>query len=100
MKEVVFCGVDEVAEIAYLSLRETELTLVAVYDDTVVGHDFFGMEILSLADWARIGDRAVVLTSLKRGDNLRVALILLGVAADKILIAGSTGMHRNREEAA
>src|ERR1035437_6255124 len=30
VREVVFCGVDEVAEVAYLSLKETRLELVSV----------------------------------------------------------------------
>src|SRR6185369_14466278 len=37
VKEVLFCGVDEVAEVAYLSLQETGLKLVGVMDDTRSG---------------------------------------------------------------
>src|SRR5512146_2713199 len=37
---VSFCGVDEVAEIAYLSLRETDIELGAVMDDERAGERF------------------------------------------------------------
>src|ERR1035441_9087340 len=43
IRNVAFCGVDEVTEIAYLSLLETDLTLVAIMDDETAGKDFFGV---------------------------------------------------------
>ena len=43
VRDIAFCGVDEVTEIAYLSLRETDLRLVAVMDDAAWGQDFFGI---------------------------------------------------------
>ena len=51
VRQVIFCGVDEVAEIAYLSLREAGLVLSAVYDDVVVGQEFFGLKISPLDGW-------------------------------------------------
>src|ERR1035437_4890759 len=50
VREVAFCGVDEVAEVAYLSLQETGLKLVAVMDDTRSGDEFFGVPVVSLAE--------------------------------------------------
>jgi DNA-binding MarR family transcriptional regulator len=73
--EVVFCGVDEVAEIAYLSLQETDLRLTVVMDgDGFCGGDLFGMKVVSLADGVSGISGAVVLTSLKRGADLREKL--------------------------
>jgi DNA-binding MarR family transcriptional regulator len=43
-KNIVFYGAGDVAEIAYVSLQRTDLTLVAVVDDRRRGR-FFGMEI-------------------------------------------------------
>jgi DNA-binding MarR family transcriptional regulator len=42
---LVFWGAGELAEIAYVSLQETSIELVAVIDEEMNGKKFFGMEI-------------------------------------------------------
>lgn len=74
VREVVFCGVDEVAEIAYLSLNETSLMLAGVMDEVVTGI-FFGREIVTLQP---VNGIAIVITSVKHADSLRDKLLLLG----------------------
>lgn len=66
-REVAFCGVDEVAEIAYLSLKETELELSLVMDSTAIGSDFFGRTVQALKGDV---DTPVIITSLKRCEGL------------------------------
>ena len=83
VRTVTFCGVDEVAEIAYLSLRETSLELAAILDEKDAGALFFGKPVLSL-DEAAFVSGPVVITSLKRGAALRDALCQLGVAEQRI----------------
>ena len=46
---VAFCGVDDLSEIAYLSLREAQLELAAVLD-AAPGGEFFEHRVLSLAE--------------------------------------------------
>jgi predicted transcriptional regulator len=88
VREVMFCGVDEVAEIAYLSLRETGLELVAVMDDARQGDLFFGKPVVTVAEGV-LGMRApVVISSLKRGEELREILYGMGVAGALIFVAG------------
>lgn len=88
--EVSFCGIDEVAEIAYLSLQEAGLTLAAVMDDGQERRELFGHPIVSLAE--AVGGkgqtgRPIVITSLKRRDHLVGELSRLGVnAADLYLL--------------
>jgi len=72
--EVVFCGVDEVAEIAYLSLMETSIRLSEVIDETG-GGDFFGNKVTQLK---HISSGPVVITSLKRGGQLKALLLRHG----------------------
>jgi len=71
VEAVVFCGVDEVAEIAYLSMQESGLALKAVMDNCRVGEDFLGHPIVNISI-NLMGD-VIVVTSLKRcGDILGV----------------------------
>lgn len=88
VRRVVFCGVDEVAEVAYLSLRETGLELVGVMDDGQAGESFFGVPVVSLADGVSMADAMVVISSLKRRDELKQLLLGLGVAGGRIFVAG------------
>jgi DNA-binding MarR family transcriptional regulator len=73
---VAFCGVDEVAEIAYLSLQEAGLKLDRVVDDQP-SNNFFEYDVGHLNDLA-INAGPVVITSLKRGSVLEKSLFALG----------------------
>ena len=89
VSQVVFCGVDEVAEIAWLSLQEAGLALVGVMDDTDPGRDFMGRPVVGLSPEALSGQQLIVITSLKRADQLRSHLLELGASHSRILFPGS-----------
>ena len=90
VREVAFCGVDEVAEVAYLSLKEAGLELVAVMDDGRQGEVFFGIPVVALAEGVREVRAPVVISSLKRRDELAQLLLGLGVSSGSIFVAGPT----------
>jgi DNA-binding MarR family transcriptional regulator len=90
VREVAFCGVDEVAEVAYLSLQETGLKLVAVMDDEYGGKEFFGKPVVSLEEGVRHENTPLVVTSLKRRDQLALTLRSLGVSPGRVLISGGS----------
>lgn len=85
--EVAFCGVDEVAEVAYLSLQETGLELVAVMDNERQGELFFGLTVMPLGEGVR--KIPIVISSLKRREELTQALHGLGVVGGRIFFAGA-----------
>ena len=72
--EVVFCGVDEVAEIAYLSLQEAGLKLSAVIDESSERLELFGHLIRPFPESLSEVSGEIVLTSLKRGVELGMKL--------------------------
>lgn len=88
---VAFCGVDEVAEIAYLSLRESGLELALVMDGEEEGGEFFGKAILSIPNGLQAGNHRIIITSLKRRDVLREELLRRGADAAAIHEAGGPG---------
>jgi len=81
VREIVFCGVDEVAEIAYLSLMETSIQLAMVIDEVYDG-DFFGNMISPLN---QVRARQLVITLLKRRGHLKKQLLRLGIMEINIL---------------
>jgi len=84
VKKVAFCGVDEVAEIAYISLQETDLELVGVIDSVNAGKKFFGYDVLSIKDVLSIDYEFVIITSFQSGDVLTKMLIDAGVKNESI----------------
>ena len=72
--EVVFCGVDEVAEIAYMSLQEAGLKLSAVIDESSERRELFGHLIRPFPESLSEVSGEIVLTSLKRGVELGMKL--------------------------
>lgn len=92
---VAFCGVDEVAEIAWLSLREVGLELTEVMDDDRAGSAFMGREVVTLARGLLTGNHRVVITSLKRTEQLSERLRELGVVAEVIHHPALSGAAEN-----
>jgi DNA-binding MarR family transcriptional regulator len=92
IREVAFCGVDEVAEVAYLSLQESGLKLVAVMDDTCAGTDFFGRTIETLEVGVQREKVPFIISSLKRRDELQQALLSLGVHSGRIFMNNPAGI--------
>lgn len=89
VKGVAFCGVDEVAEIAYLSLKEVGLELELVMDSEAAGGKFFDRQVVTPAIALLSGNHRIVITSLKRGEALREELLRLGAEPSRIHQAGN-----------
>jgi DNA-binding MarR family transcriptional regulator len=96
-KRIAFCGIDEVTEIAYLSLKEAGLELVAIFDAESSKKDFLGHEILRFDDIKRIDPDIIVITSFKSDDELKDALLAAGVDGAKICSIGSGGWLKKIE---
>ncbi|MBI5971019.1 MAG: winged helix-turn-helix transcriptional regulator [Deltaproteobacteria bacterium] len=86
IKKVAFCGLDEVTEIAYLSLKETDMELTGVVDDRGAGNGkkFFGMTVLPMEDIKNLNYDAVIITSFQGGAALKQTLLGFGVSDKKI----------------
>ncbi len=88
IRGVAFCGIDEVAEIAYLSLKEAGMELVIAMDPEGAGNKFFDRCVVTPAIGLLSGNHNVVITSLKRGDAMREELLRMGVEPERIHQAG------------
>jgi DNA-binding MarR family transcriptional regulator len=76
---VVFAGADEVTEIAYLTLQETDLELSGVVDGEMAGKKFFGREISPLSDIGTLGYDFVVVTAYLKREEIYHELLRHGV---------------------
>lgn len=80
VKHVVFAGADEVAEIAYITLQETNLELKDIVDSEKTGEKFFGREIKPFSAAADQNDTAIIVTSYVRRDQVMKELIAAGAS--------------------
>lgn len=84
VKRVLFCGVDEVAEIACLSLQETGIELSGVVDSIKSDEKFFRHTVSPVENLDKYAYDRIIITSLKKGDALREILNKMGIADDMI----------------
>jgi len=84
-KKVVFAGVDEVAEIAYLSLQEVDIELAGAFDDAKKGSKFFKTIVLPLHEIHSLDYDRVVLSTFLRREEVYQSLLKNRVSEDKIL---------------
>ena len=84
VNDVVFCGIDEVAEIAYLSLQEAGLMLESIVDEPMTAEYFFGRRVETL-ELLSGNSSPIILSTFKRRDYLVAKLQELGVARERIV---------------
>lgn len=84
-KKVVFAGVDEVAEIAYLSLQEVDVSFAGVFDDVKKGSIFFKTTVLPINKIQTLDYDMVVLSTFLRREAVYQSLLENGVPDEKIL---------------
>ena len=82
-KRVAISGSGEAAELAYLSLKESGLEPVAVFDKEG-GRDFLGMPVLPMTDHARVEYDLIIVATLDRSGQQLADLLSVGVPREKL----------------
>jgi DNA-binding MarR family transcriptional regulator len=83
--KVIFAGVDEVAEIAYLSLQEADIMLAGVFDDAKKGTTFFKTVVMPFDEIHTMDYDRVVLSTFLRREEVYQSLLENRVSDEKIL---------------
>jgi len=83
IRRVIFCGVDEVAEIAYLSLREVSIKLIAIMDDEKSGERFFEYKVSPMNIINRFPKEPIIITKF-RGEEIYKRLVDMGINKERI----------------
>lgn len=82
--EVSFAGVDEVTEIAYLSLQEADIKLQGVYDDDRRGKVFFKAAVAPFHDLTNTDGNIIILTTYLKRATIYKKLLDQGIAQERI----------------
>jgi len=83
-KRIAIYGTGEAAELAYLSITELGLELVAVFDGADAER-FLGQVVRPIQDHRDVPFDLLVIASLERSDAMVEQLITLGIARDRLV---------------
>jgi DNA-binding MarR family transcriptional regulator len=89
-RQILLCGSDEMAEIAFLTARETGLTIVGIVDLTSTRPSLLGYPVQSLEAVQTLIYDQVVVTALREPAAVVAALVERGVAPDRIIHLGDS----------
>ena len=82
-QRVAICGRGEAAELAYLSLKESGLEPVAIFDKDG-GARFLGMPVLPIAEHAQVEYDLIIVATLERSGQQLADCLGVGVAREKL----------------
>ena len=94
IKKVVFCGADEVTEIAYITLQEFEIELAGVVDTGAKDQSFLDQSIRPLEHLKRLDYDRVIVTSFIKEDELYAELLKAGIPPEKIRLRNKQDMFK------
>lgn len=77
-QSVVFCGVSDLTEIAFLSLQETNIHLTAIVDENRMGESFLGYRVLGIGDLADLTFDKILITVLQNSEEIEKKIIQTG----------------------
>ena len=86
VRRVVFYGFSEIAEIAYISLQETAIKMVAIVDEKSVGKIFLRNEVKDPRILNSLSFDRILITSINRDDSQMERLLQKGISNSKIVM--------------
>ena len=86
VKQIVFYGASEFAEIAYISLQETPIKIVALVDDEKAGEKLIGYTVENSAILNSISFDKILITSIGLKDTALESILNQGIPRDKIIV--------------
>ena len=85
VKRVVFFGISDLAEIAYIALQETDIELVAVVDQEKNGQHFIKYEVIAPSDLCGMSFDKIVITGIDSAEEYRGVIRETGVSEERII---------------
>ena len=88
VKRIVFYGAGELAEIAYLSLHQSCIELVAVIDDGKAGNKFLHFSVIHSDQIQSIGFDKILITAINSTGLIVEKLATFGISANRVVEIG------------
>jgi len=88
VRKVIFYGANDLAEIAFVSLRGTEIQLIGVADDEKQGKDFLGFTVKSITELKKAGFDRIIVTTFDSREAQLDKLLRKRIPRKKIAMLG------------
>ena len=85
-RRLAFYGTGDLAEIAFLSLQEASIELVAVIDDQKAGKKFMGHPVKSPQNLKGIAYDCILITAVESVEDIQQTLVGSGISRDHIVV--------------
>ncbi len=86
VRRVVFYGVSDFAEIAYISLKETPIQMVSLVDEERKGEKFLNFVVSNPAILSSLFFDRILITSIGSKDVILDKILMQGISRDKVII--------------
>ncbi len=86
VKKVIFYGANDLAEIAFISLKSTDIALIGVVDDLKKGDRFLDFTIKSIAELHRVKFDMIIITTIESSEDIFDKLIQKRIPREKIIM--------------
>lgn len=84
VKKVVFYGANDLAEIAFTSLKATDIKLIGVVDDSKKGKKFLDFTIRSIAELSKLEFDMIIITTIESKENIFNKLLQKKIPGEKM----------------
>ena len=88
VKKVIFFGANDLAEIAAISLRGTDIKVMGVADDERAGEEFLGFRVKSIKDLRKAQFDRIIITRVDSEDLALTRLLQNQIPRDRIVVLG------------
>jgi DNA-binding MarR family transcriptional regulator len=88
VRRVIFVGANDLAEIASISLRGTDIEVIGVADDERAGEEFLGFRVKSIKDLRKAQFDRVIITRVDSEDLVLKSLLQNEIPRDRIVVLG------------
>ena len=86
VKKVIFYGANDLAEIAFISLKSTDIALIGVVDDLKKGDRFLDFTIKSIEELHRFKFDIIIITTIESSEDIFDKLIQKRIPREKIIM--------------
>jgi len=97
VKDIVFYGIGEIAEIAYILLQQKQMRLTGVIDESHAGSVFMKRNVGIDADLSRMSYDKIIITSFEAPHDIIMKLTRLEIPEDKILSLKDAALPKGQE---
>jgi len=93
-KKIVFCGIGEVAEIAYILLQQNHMKLTGVVDEKKAGKKFMKQKVGNLEDLKKYDFDKILVTSFQATEDVTNKIKGMGIDENRIVNLGESAKQR------